>query len=111
LSSVEDVKALSSQELPSVAIGTVPGDSPIDETMGKVLGALFEAEGKVEVVPGVQRKRVLLEMAYKPSVTPLMELATGHAWKTVPGLEPLVGQGVHQVSALSSKCVVTNFAN
>jgi len=95
LSSVEDVQGLNSNELPSVAIGTVPGDSPIDETMGKVLGALFEAEAKVE---GDQRKRVLLEMAYKPEITPLITMASGHGWKTVPGLEPLVGQGVHQVS-------------
>jgi len=35
-------------------------------------------------------------MAYKPAVTPLMELAVQRRWKTVNGLEVLVGQGVYQ---------------
>jgi len=38
----------------------------------------------------------LLEMAYKPAVTSLMQLAANSGWKTVPGLEALVGQGVWQ---------------
>jgi pentafunctional AROM polypeptide len=32
-------------------------------------------------------------------VTSLMQLADNSGWKTVPGLEALVGQGVHQVSS------------
>jgi pentafunctional AROM polypeptide len=40
--------------------------------------------------------RVLLEMAYKPAVTALMQLASDAGWSTIPGLEVLVGQGVHQ---------------
>lgn len=43
--------------------------------------------------------RVLLEMAYKPVVTPLMQLASDSGWDTIPGLEVLVGQGVYQVSS------------
>ena len=45
--------------------------------------------------------RVLLEMAYKPAVTALMQLATDSGWKTIPGLEVLVGQGVNQVCSPS----------
>ena len=41
-------------------------------------------------------EKVLLEMAYKPAVTSLMQLAGKAGWITVPGLEALVGQGVHQ---------------
>ena len=42
---------------------------------------------------------MLLEMAYKPSVTPLMELAQKYAWKTIPGLEVLAAQGLYQFEA------------
>ena len=44
----------------------------------------------------VRQGNVLLEMAYKPAVTSLMQLAGKAEWTTVPGLEALVGQGIHQ---------------
>jgi len=100
----------SSNSLPTVAIGTIPADSPIDPTIRETLCALFEmakatderaAAGRVEgfidittLPPG--GKRILLEMAYKPPVTSLIQLAQDAAWKTVNGLEVLVGQGVWQ---------------
>ena len=95
LSEVDEAKALTAEELPSVAIGTIPGDTPIDSGMREVLCALLEA--------GYQsgKQRVLLEMAYKPRVTSLMQLASNSRWTTIPGLEALVGQGVHQVSHVS----------
>ena len=40
---------------------------------------------------------ILLEMAYKPAVTELMQLAKG--WTTIPGLEVLAGQGFYQFEA------------
>ena len=45
---------------------------------------------------GLEGRKVLLEMAYKPTVTSLMQLAERAGWITVPGLEALVGQGIHQ---------------
>ncbi|KAJ5291214.1 hypothetical protein N7478_000465 [Penicillium angulare] len=87
--------------IPRVAVGTIPADRPIDPTMRETLCKMFEhaqeADGKLigKSVDG-QSPRVLLEMAYKPSVTALMQLATDAGWKTIPGLEVLVGQGVHQ---------------
>ncbi|TKX21076.1 pentafunctional AROM polypeptide [Elsinoe australis] len=92
LSTEEEATALGKGNGPSVAIGTIPGDSPVEEGLKGVLEKLFQ--GGEGVLGG--RERVLLEMAYKPRVTPLMELAEGKGWKTVPGLEALVGQGVHQ---------------
>ena len=47
-------------------------------------------------VTGGNTGKVLLEMAYKPAVTSLMQLAGNSGWRTVPGLEALVGQGIHQ---------------
>lgn len=108
LSSLPGIESTNS--LPTVAIGTIPADSPIDTTIRETLCALFElakatderaAAGRVEgfidittLPPG--GKRILLEMAYKPPVTSLIQLAQDAGWKTVNGLEVLVGQGVWQ---------------
>lgn len=76
-----------------VAVGTVPGDIPLDDGMRRVCEAVF--------VRDAERPGTLLEMAYKPTVTPVMELARSAGWTAVPGLEALVGQGVEQVKLLS----------
>ncbi|KAL1297789.1 hypothetical protein AAFC00_006325 [Neodothiora populina] len=97
-----DAEASIVTQLPVVAIGTIPGDSPIDPAMREVLCSMFEGAASAEdnkITNGDDAgssKRVLLEMAYKPSVTSLMQLAGNSGWKTVPGLEALVGQGVYQ---------------
>ncbi|KAJ5247434.1 Pentafunctional AROM polypeptide [Penicillium chermesinum] len=83
--------------IPRVAIGTIPADGPIDPSVRETLCHMFERAQEVDNNPSeLEASRVLLEMAYKPSVTPLMQLAADAGWKTIPGLEVLVGQGVHQ---------------
>ncbi|KAJ5391838.1 hypothetical protein N7509_007328 [Penicillium cosmopolitanum] len=87
--------------VPQVAIGTIPADKPIDPIMRETLCKMFERAQQVDgTVIGKssegQSPRVLLEMAYKPSVTALMQLASDSGWKTIPGLEVLTGQGVNQ---------------
>ncbi|QIW97147.1 hypothetical protein AMS68_002665 [Peltaster fructicola] len=97
LASEEEAKALSVQEQPITAIGTIPGDSPIDPKTREILCVLFQAGSTSAVSMGKDEdKRVLLEMAYKPAVTSLMQLAANSQWATVPGLEVLVGQGIYQ---------------
>jgi pentafunctional AROM polypeptide len=84
---------------PSVAIGTIPADKPIAENMQKILLEIFshgEADVKEGGGPGLVKEGILLEMAYKPAETPLMQMAKAGGWKTVNGLEVLVGQGVYQ---------------
>lgn len=90
LSSPEQVKGLKS--LPKVAIGTIPADKPIDPLIRETLIEVFE---QVKIVDP-KSERILLEMAYKPPVTSLIQLAMDAGWTTVNGLEVLVGQGVHQ---------------
>jgi pentafunctional AROM polypeptide len=101
---IPDQSSLSKiQKIPTVAIGTVPADQPIDPGIRETLCALF-AQAKDEKVEEnapigslpPDGKRILLEMAYKPAVTALIQLAQDAGWKTVNGLEVLVGQGVHQ---------------
>jgi pentafunctional AROM polypeptide len=77
------------ESIPTCAIGTIPADKPIDSMIQETLAALFSKTENAS-------QSVLLEMAYKPPVTALIELAQKAGWKTVNGLEVLVGQGVHQ---------------
>ncbi|CBY01360.1 similar to pentafunctional polypeptide AROM [Plenodomus lingam JN3] len=93
ISSPEQVESLES--MPAVAIGTIPADQPIDPAIRETLCALFAKAKKGEADVG-SNGRILLEMAYKPPVTALIQLAQDAGWTTVNGLEVLVGQGVHQ---------------
>lgn len=97
LASEADARALQPSEHPTVAIGTIPGDSPIDPSMREILCHIFQASApNITGKGGIRDQKVLLEMAYKPAVTSLMQLASNSGWKAVPGLEALVGQGIHQ---------------
>ncbi|CAI6342423.1 unnamed protein product [Periconia digitata] len=101
ISSPSEVSAI--EKIPTVAIGTIPADQPIDPTIRDALNSLFEkaksekveAEAPIGSLPP-GGKRILLEMAYKPPVTALIQLAKDAGWETVNGLEVLVGQGVWQ---------------
>ncbi|KAI5296864.1 hypothetical protein KEM56_005282, partial [Ascosphaera pollenicola] len=88
------------ETLPTVAIGTVPGNSPIDPAMREILCSVFtiaQAQDAEKKKAGEQpRKRILLEMAYKPAVTALIQLARDADWETISGLQALVAQGVYQ---------------
>lgn len=70
-----------------IAISTVPGNGDLDERVAEIASAIFGQ--------GIQTS-TLLEMAYKPKVTPMMRLAEARGWKTIEGLEPLVEQGLRQ---------------
>ncbi|KAK2738339.1 3-dehydroquinate dehydratase (3-dehydroquinase) [Myotisia sp. PD_48] len=89
-----NIKVASSAEAfdipPVVAIGTIPGNEAIEPQLREVLCHIF-SKGE-----DGSTTRILLEMAYKPAVTPLTQLATDFGWKIVPGLEALTSQGVYQ---------------
>lgn len=90
ITSPEQVATIES--VPTIAIGTIPADKPIDSSIRESLIELFD-KAKVSTT---SPERILLEMAYKPAVTSLIQLAQDAGWTTVNGLEVLVGQGVHQ---------------
>ena len=82
------------ERMPTIAIGTIPADKPIDDGMLLPLEYVFgRTEGEEE------GRKVLLEMAYKPALTPLMHMAKLKGWDTIPGLEVLAAQGVFQFEA------------
>lgn len=104
IASQEDVTAQKGI-LPSVAIGTIPADRPIDPSMSRIIENIFTASERLDASnyengvvphPGLSPERILLEMAYKPAETELMGMAKERGWKVVNGLEVLVGQGVYQ---------------
>lgn len=96
LSTEEEASAVKGEKQPVVAVGTIPGDTPIEATMREILCTIFSAGDSGANTSGTGTEKVLLEMAYKPAVTSLMQLASNSGWRTVPGLEALVGQGIHQ---------------
>jgi pentafunctional AROM polypeptide len=85
ITSVEE--AMGIKQRPVTAVGTIPGDSPVPESLKVILEEILK-KGEEET----GGERVLSEMAYKPRHTPLMALAEEKGWKTVPGLEALTGQ-------------------
>ena len=88
LSAVEEIS-----ELPRVAIGTIPADKPIEQNIREILANLLRHR-KADTT----QQRTLLEMAYKPSQTALMQMAKDAGWVTIAGLEVLSAQGWYQVS-------------
>ncbi|KAL8726276.1 MAG: hypothetical protein Q9166_006822 [cf. Caloplaca sp. 2 TL-2023] len=87
---------------PVVAIATIPADRPTDEEVATLLKHLLtgheienDDNGNSDATKN-RRKKILLEMAYKPAKTGLMRMAEAEGWTTVQGLEVLAGQGVGQ---------------
>ncbi|OLN92009.1 Pentafunctional AROM polypeptide [Colletotrichum chlorophyti] len=75
---------------PVVTISTIPADKPVDPSIQETLVSVLRRENAAEA------PRVLLEMAYQPRHTPLMQLAEDAGWETIPGLEVLAAQGWYQ---------------
>lgn len=93
LATPEEVASAPEGALPGVIISSIPADKPIDQGVREVLVAALRHAAPEGAAP-----RVLLEMAYTPRHTPLMQLAEDSGWKTIPGLEVLTAQGWYQVS-------------
>ncbi|KAH8816292.1 Shikimate dehydrogenase [Xylogone sp. PMI_703] len=77
--------------IPTVAIGTIPGDRPIEQDMREVLATLLR-----HPQADASQKRTLVEMAYKPRQTALMQMAVDAGWTAIPGLDVLTAQGWYQ---------------
>ncbi|KAI5457225.1 Shikimate dehydrogenase [Mariannaea sp. PMI_226] len=74
-----------------VVISTIPADRPIDSGLQDLVALILSRPAAEDV------RRILLEMAYKPRHTPIMQLAESSGnWTTIPGLEVLASQGWYQ---------------
>lgn len=84
-------EAVDMEECPRVIISTIPADKPVDAVVRGVLTQVLVLS------PNPRGNGVLLDMAYKPSFTPVMQLAEeAGGWKLIPGLEVLAAQGCYQ---------------
>ncbi|OLL25762.1 Pentafunctional AROM polypeptide [Neolecta irregularis DAH-3] len=81
LTSVEQIRSVKPQSIVSTVPANVDMASNVYEVVDQILS---ESTG------------VLLEMAYKPKITPMMHLAETKGWKTIEGLNALVEQGMEQ---------------
>ncbi|KAL7789867.1 EPSP synthase domain-containing protein [Trichoderma ceciliae] len=89
VASTADAEQLASR--PTVSISTVPADRPIDSGVGEILNAVFKSN------PTQNQSRVLLEMAYNPPQTPVIQIAESAGnWTTISGLDVLAAQGWYQ---------------
>ncbi|GBF65730.1 pentafunctional AROM polypeptide [Trichophyton mentagrophytes] len=85
---VEDIKSV--QTFPKVAISTIPGDQEIAKPLQELIALIMKRS------QGGSDECIILDMAYKPDVTAIAQLASPAGWKIVKGLEVLVAQGVYQ---------------
>ncbi|KAF6821624.1 pentafunctional AROM polypeptide [Colletotrichum sojae] len=88
LKSADEVSRLATS--PTVVISTIPADRPVDPMVQDTIVAVLRRENETGAA------RVLLEMAYQPRHTAVMQLAEDAGWSTIPGLEVLAAQGWHQ---------------
>ena len=94
------LKALSAlkdldQSFPAVVVGTVPGNSSLEQNTLELLSRIFH--GRVRST-NRREKPVFVEMAYQPPWTQLRKLADEAKWSTIAGVDVLAAQGIFQVS-------------
>lgn len=91
IKTIDEIEQISSRV--AIGVSCVPGDKPLDS---KLLSKLERFMAKTDAGSYTP---TLLEAAYKPAVTPIMRLAQDkYQWRTVPGSQMLVHQGVAQFS-------------
>ncbi|KAI9784662.1 MAG: 3-dehydroquinate dehydratase (3-dehydroquinase) [Peltula sp. TS41687] len=102
LSSSTDIKLTPP---PPVIIGTIPAAHPIDKQMQQIIHSVLHLHQQTQQQSqdddndkgdNEKEKKVLLEMAMKPRLTPLMKLAQEAGWSIIPGLTVLAAQGIFQ---------------
>ncbi|CCK71273.1 pentafunctional protein ARO1p KNAG_0G02160 [Huiozyma naganishii CBS 8797] len=81
----------------SMVISCVPANKPLPDNLVSKVERFLAKGAKASFVP------TLLDAAYKPSITPLMKLASDkYQWHVVPGAQMLVHQGVEQFERWTS---------
>lgn len=96
LDTEEDVKAA---EPVTLIVSCVPADKPLDEVMLNKMESVLH-KGMQSKVGDVSP--TLLDAAYKPRLTPMMNIAKEkYGWSIVPGIEMLVNQGILQFKKLT----------
>lgn len=91
ISILESKESIASANPVSLVVSCVPADQPLDINLSEKLTQLLEKGSQSK-----EAVNVLIDAAYKPRVTPVMEQAQKLGWTVVPGIEMLVNQGILQ---------------
>jgi len=91
LSSVATADKISAPKFIVGAIPDFPPATPAEATVREIATNVFAKDDK----------GVFLDMCYKPRWTTLLNIADKNGWKTVDGIQAMIGQGLAQVSIWS----------
>ncbi|GAA5941431.1 uncharacterized protein JCM15063_006099 [Sporobolomyces koalae] len=96
LVALEDVSQWTEREAQhcQVVVGAIPSFEPVtagEKNVYRIAEHVFELGAKA---PGPTRR--ILEMAYKPHMTRIRQLAESYGWMTIGGIEALVNQALAQ---------------
>ncbi|THU89351.1 hypothetical protein K435DRAFT_761179 [Dendrothele bispora CBS 962.96] len=103
---VEELLAQPTSPKVLMIVGAIPAIAPktkeermVYTTASHILTIPYEPpvvpEGSVDSLP-IPMKRLFLEMAYKPRLTPMLQVATAHGWEPIVGTEAMLEQGYAQ---------------
>ncbi|GLB38971.1 putative the AROM polypeptide catalyzes 5 consecutive enzymatic reactions in prechorismate polyaromatic amino acid biosynthesis [Lyophyllum shimeji] len=105
LKNPDDVEAhLAQQDSPRILmiVGAIPALAPVtsDErrvysTVSTILTISYTKPAASSGLP-IPKKRIFLEMAYKPRLTPMLQVAMAHGWHAVDGIQAMIEQGLAQ---------------
>lgn len=92
---IDSLEQIEESEPVSIVVSCIPSDKPIEPTFINKLERILNKGFNNSQSNGFTPK--LLDCAYKPRITPIMELAKEkYNWDIIPGEEMLVHQGVAQ---------------
>lgn len=84
---LDSAESVAAAEPVSLVVSCVPADKPLEDILSGKLSLLLKKRAD---------QSFLIDAAYKPRVTPVMEKAEKLGWTVIPGIEMLVNQGVLQ---------------
>ncbi|KAJ7497014.1 hypothetical protein FB451DRAFT_1120135 [Mycena latifolia] len=101
---VEEVLAQPTSPRILMIVGAIPAVAPVTQaermvytTVSSILSIPYNPP---RLPPGsmlpLPRKRLFLEMAYKPRITPMLKIAAAHGWDPIDGIQAMIEQGYAQ---------------
>ncbi|KAG6856926.1 hypothetical protein H0H87_012177 [Tephrocybe sp. NHM501043] len=102
----EDVESLLGRpDSPKIVmvVGAIPSNQPVTaqergvySTLSTILTMPYLKPTEVEGSLPIPERRIFLEMAYKPRLTPMLKVAMAHGWHGLDGVQASIEQGLAQ---------------
>ncbi|KAF8067932.1 hypothetical protein FPV67DRAFT_1165571 [Lyophyllum atratum] len=81
--------------IPALAPGT-PEERLVYSTVSTILTIPYMPPATVSEGLPIPKRRIFLEKAYKPRLTPMLQIAIAHGWHGVDGVQAMIEQGLAQ---------------